>query len=51
MVAVDEFVTKETILGSAQDLSKRYPNDITPHVHLEVKDLQGVFIDPIELGL
>ena len=51
VVSVGDFVTKETIIGSSQSLLKRYKNGMTPHIHLEVKNLQGEFIDPKELGL
>ena len=50
LVKVGELVNGDTIIGSSQKLGERYPC-ITEHVHLEVKDLQGKFIDPRELGL
>ena len=36
------------IIGTCQDLTNRYPG-ITPHVHYEVKDQDGNFIDPDSL--
>lgn len=35
-------------IGKCQDLTTRYPG-ITPHVHYEVKDQDGNFIDPDSL--
>jgi len=49
-VEVGEFVTKDTIIGRSQKLGDRYP-DINEHVHLEVKDPQGKFINPEDIGL
>lgn len=35
-------------LGTVQKLGDRYPK-ITEHVHLEIKDLDGNFVDPVPL--
>ena len=43
-------VTKNTIIGEAQDLRPRY-SKITPHVHLEIKNADGEFIDPTPVML
>jgi len=43
-------VSKTTIIGEAQDLRPRYSN-ITPHVHLEIKNADGEFIDPTPVML
>ena len=45
MVSVGEEVHGGTVLGCVQDLDKRYKG-ITPHVHVEVKDPKGRFIEP-----
>lgn len=56
-VSVGDLITDDDIIGSSQKLGDRYPIDkdhplgITEHVHLEVKDLQGKYIDPKDLGL
>ena len=56
-VSLGDYVTDNDIIGSSQKLGDRYPVDkdhplgISEHVHLEVKDLQGKFIDPKDLGL
>lgn len=44
-VKLGDKVDTDTKLGTVQDLTTRYKT-ITPHVHLEVKDLQGQFMDP-----
>lgn len=38
-------VSKGSVIGEAQDLRTRYQG-ITPHVHLEIKNSDGEFIDP-----
>lgn len=38
-------VCKGDILGSVQDIAARYEG-ITPHIHVDVKDPQGNYIDP-----
>lgn len=38
-------VTKNTIIGISQDLTGRY-DGITPHVHYEIKDMNGKFLNP-----
>lgn len=45
-VEVGDSVRAETIIGRSQDLSKRYPKGITNHVHFEVKNSKGEYIDP-----
>lgn len=50
LVKVGDIVTKDTIIGYSQELGERYPG-ITEHVHLEVKDMQGNYINPKELSL
>ncbi len=42
---------KGSIIGVAQDITQRYPdNGMQPHIHLEVKDQAGDYIDPEECG-
>jgi murein DD-endopeptidase MepM/ murein hydrolase activator NlpD len=42
----DSSIVKEgDVIGYAQDLEQRYPG-ITPHVHYEIIDTDGNFIDP-----
>jgi murein DD-endopeptidase MepM/ murein hydrolase activator NlpD len=36
----------KTVIGYAQDLSERYGQDITNHVHVTLQDPQGKYIDP-----
>jgi hypothetical protein len=48
LVEVFELVEFDTIIGTSQSLTGRYP-DITEHVHFEIKDEDGVLIDPKEL--
>lgn len=50
LVKVGNYITEDTIIGTSQKLGDRYPK-ITEHVHLEIKDLQGKFIDPKDLNL
>lgn len=50
-VKIGDLVTKDkTLLGKSQKLGDRY-KEITEHIHLEVKNMQGNFIDPKDLGL
>lgn len=50
MVEQGQKVSKNTIIGEAQDLRDRY-SGITPHVHLEIKNADGEFIDPTPVML
>ena len=43
-------VSKHSIIGEAQDLRDRY-SGITPHVHFEIKNSDGDFIDPTPVML
>lgn len=48
-VAVGDWVDAGDVIGLAQDISKRYPSQekpMTPHVHYEIMDEEGVFVDP-----
>lgn len=45
LVSVGDQVRKGDILGACQGLQGRYPG-ITNHVHLEIKDDHGDFVDP-----
>ena len=45
MVEKGQKVSKNTIIGEAQDLDARYQG-ISNHVHLEIKNADGEFIDP-----
>jgi len=47
-VAVGDTVELGDIIGAAQSLKQLYPG-ITDHVHLEVKDPDGAFVDPTPL--
>ena len=47
-VKVDDIIEVGNIIGTVQDLDKRYPG-ITPHIHLEIKSASGNFINPMEL--
>jgi len=49
-LALGDHVDVNTVIGESQLLGDRYP-DITEHVHLEVKDPDGRFVNPKELGL
>jgi murein DD-endopeptidase MepM/ murein hydrolase activator NlpD len=44
-VAVDDVIRTGDSIGFVQDLDTRYKG-ITPHVHLEIKDEDGTFINP-----
>lgn len=47
IVEVGDTVDSTTPIGRAQDISKRYPDrGMLPHVHYELKDLDGNFINP-----
>lgn len=50
LVVLNEQVNESSIIGSSQELGKRYP-EITEHVHLEVKGKNGQFINPGDLNL
>lgn len=41
-----DFVIAGDAIGQAQDLSRRYPNGITNHVHVELRAAGGQHIDP-----
>lgn len=43
-------VSKNTVIGEAQDLRSRYTG-ITNHVHLEIKNADGEYIDPTPVML
>lgn len=45
MVEVGQLVNTDSILGFSQTLDVFYP-DITEHVHLEIKDKNGSYVDP-----
>lgn len=47
-IEVGMIVGEGAVIGIAQNLGPRYP-DITPHVHYEVKDKEGRFLNPEEL--
>jgi len=49
-VSEGDHVNEDDIIGVSQELGKRYPK-ITEHVHLEVKDMQGRYVDPGDLNL
>lgn len=44
-VEVGDKVLVGNALGVMQDLGKRYPS-ITPHIHFEVKNVDGDYLDP-----
>jgi len=50
----DEVKAKITVIGYAQDLTKRYPKDddhpegIINHVHYEIRNAMRIYIDPIK---
>ena len=46
----DLVLADKTMIGKSQELGKRYKG-ITEHIHLEVKDMRGNYIDPKELKL
>lgn len=48
LVSVGDLVANEMIVGRSQTLLKRYPG-ITPHMHLEIKNEFGVYMNPMEL--
>ncbi|RLA60150.1 MAG: M23 family peptidase [Epsilonproteobacteria bacterium] len=46
-LAIGQQVFQYDPIGIAQDVSRRYPDrGMTPHVHYEIKDKLGKFIDP-----
>jgi len=45
MVEVGQLVNTNSVLGFAQELGCFYPG-ITEHVHLEIKDKNGCYVDP-----
>lgn len=45
LVKVGQKVCKRSIIGEAQDLRPRYAG-ITPHLHFEIKNSDGDYIDP-----
>ena len=45
MVEVGQLVTTNSVLGFAQDLGGFYP-EITEHIHFEIKDKNGSYVDP-----
>jgi len=47
LCSVGLFVRRGECLGKVQDMTEIYPG-ITSHFHIEVKDPEGEFIDPIE---
>ncbi|WP_428398279.1 peptidoglycan DD-metalloendopeptidase family protein [Marinobacter salarius] len=49
-VQVGQAVCKTSIIGEAQDLRTRYQG-ITPHVHFEIKNANGEYIDPTPVML
>ena len=48
IVNVGDELDAYTIIGEAQSLAGRYPG-ITPHIHLEIIDPDGNYIDPTPL--
>ena len=50
LVEQGQKVGKASIIGEAQDLRSRY-SGITCHVHLEIKNADGEFIDPTPVML
>lgn len=48
LVSVGENVKEGTPIGLVQDVSKRYPIPVgmKPHVHYEIKDDNGVYMNP-----
>ena len=48
MVRVGDTVRRTYLIGKAQNIVKRYSNTMKNHVHLEIKDPTGAFIDPEE---
>jgi len=45
---VGDNISKRTRLGLVQDLTTAYPNGMTNHVHFEIKQKDGSYIDPNE---
>lgn len=48
-VADGATVAAGEIIGTAQDLTERYPHGITNHVHVELTDQRGALLDPANL--
>lgn len=47
-VKVGDIVTTDDVIGTPQDIRKRYPSHkINPHLHYEIKKPDGSFIDPV----
>ena len=43
--------TVNDVVGIAQDISERYPGKgMKPHVHYEIKDQTGAYVDPEDYG-
>jgi len=57
IVFVGSLVNQDDVIGLSQKLGDRYPADkdhplgITDHIHLEIKDLQGKYVNPDYLNL
>lgn len=46
-LTVGDRVYPESVVGRAQDISARYPGQgMLPHVHYEIKDREGSFLNP-----
>ena len=44
---VGSYVQSGEVIGYAQSISKKYPGQgMTDHVHWQIQDMDGVFIDP-----
>ena len=49
---IGDFVSLDDPIGDAQDITEKYPDqDMTPHIHYEVKNAQGQYIDPTEWAI
>lgn len=51
LVKVGQAVSVDTVIGQAQDISRRYPESVTrpkmlPHIHYEVMDSKGTYFNP-----
>lgn len=48
LVVGNRVETNTTVLGTAQDVSTRYPipRGMAPHVHYEIRDQHGLYINP-----
>ena len=50
-VGIGQKISLNMAIGIAQDITLRYPDKgMQPHIHLEVKDQAGDYIDPEECG-